>query len=71
MLMQDGKIERAKDQIIRAQTLIPESQAIQNLSHVIHGDSAQSESKAAQTSDAVSPLPAAPVTNNIREPNQP
>jgi hypothetical protein len=74
MLMQDGKIERAQDEISRAQTLIPESEAIKNLSLIIHSNSLKSESMTSQKAPASDSLPASqsvPAKNNVREPNQP
>jgi tetratricopeptide (TPR) repeat protein len=75
MLMQDGKIQRAQDAISRAQTLIPESKAIKNLSLIINSQTSQSKSmthqKAVPESGGLPPSQAVGVKSNVREPNQP
>jgi tetratricopeptide (TPR) repeat protein len=76
MLMQDGKIQRAQDAISRAQTLIPDSEAIKNLSLIINSQTLQSESTIRQkvTSESgglTPPSQVVPAKSNVREPNQP
>jgi hypothetical protein len=75
MLMQDGKLQRAQDAVSRALTLIPESEAIKNLSLIIHSQTVQSESmihqKAAPESGGLPSSQAVGAKSNVREPNQP
>jgi thioredoxin-like negative regulator of GroEL len=63
MLMQDGKMDRAQAAITRAETLVPDSAAIKNLSQIINSQLLTPQS-----------LPASltlPVKNNVKEPNKP
>jgi hypothetical protein len=63
MLIQDGKVEKAQDAITKAQTLIPESDAIKNLSLLINSR--------VLPSDLLSESSTASVKNRVMEPNQP
>lgn len=68
MFWQDGKAQRAVDEIDKAASLIPQSEAIQKLAQLVGSSSVQAPATEKQKTGTGSDLSATPV---IKEPNQP
>jgi hypothetical protein len=68
MLWQDGKVERAVDAIAKADTLIPDSEAIKNLGSIIRASSSQTPAAANESGSLERII--LPETVH-KEPNQP